>query len=153
MIDLGTGSGVLALAAREIFNAPLIVAVDIHECPAYSARRNLGSEPLVAVCRSASCISGFFDLAILNPPYLPIDPGSEGGCEGVEGLAWSGGGGVMEELIRASAGLASEVIAVYSSLSPVNPVALLEKLGFNTRILASKRFFMESLEVVHAWTP
>ena len=45
--------------------------------------------------------------------------------------------------------LAREIIVVYSSLSPVNPLELALKWGLTAKILGEEAFFMEKLRV--AW--
>lgn len=57
----------------------------------------------------------------------------------------------MRGMLEAAGRLAREVLAVYSSLSGVTPQEVLGAMGFASRVLASERFFMERLEVVHAW--
>ncbi|MCE4604203.1 MAG: class I SAM-dependent methyltransferase [Aeropyrum sp.] len=150
IIDLGSGSGVLALAAYKIFRPRIIAAVEAHRCPAVSSRLSLPSHLLVAICPSASCLKSVFDLAIVNPPYLPERPPRGDECGEVLARSWAGEG-VMEGMLGAAAGLAREVLAVYSSLSPIGVPEFFRRLGFSFRVLASRRFFMESVEVGHAW--
>ncbi|GBF08523.1 putative methyltransferase [Aeropyrum pernix] len=151
-LDLGTGSGALALGAVEILGVERVAAVDAYPCPALAARATLPPQALVAVCPYASCLKGGFDIALVNPPYLPEKPPPPGGqgCSPTLSEAWAGEG-VMRGMLEAAGRLAGEVLAVYSSLSSVTPQEVLGAMGFSTRILASERFFMERLEVVHAW--
>ena len=151
VVDLGTGSGVLALAARMILGASRVVAVDSMYCPAISARENLPPDIMVVVCPYASCIRRSWDLAIVNPPYLPEAPPELNVWRCAPEAGWAGGEGVMEALIRSAARLAREVLVVSSTLSPIRITELLGELGFETELLASKPFFMERVEVYWGW--
>ncbi|MCE4611590.1 MAG: 50S ribosomal protein L11 methyltransferase [Desulfurococcales archaeon] len=151
VIDVGAGSGILALAARRILRARRVAAVDAMICPATSARENLPPDVMVVVCPYASCIRGPWDLAVVNPPYLPEHPPRASVWDCSLEAGWAGGGGVMESLIRSVARLAREVLAVSSTLSPVRLPSLLSRLGFNVELLASRPFFMERVEVYWGW--
>ena len=75
LLDLGTGSGCLALALlRELPNA-LAVAVDRSAQALHLARRNavaLGLEPRLHLAAAdwASALNGPFDIVVANPPYV-----------------------------------------------------------------------------------
>jgi release factor glutamine methyltransferase len=150
-VDIGSGSGALALAAREILGARRLAAVEYSLCAAQASRQTLPPDAVVAVCPFASCLRGPWDLAVVNPPYLPEKPVKASPWECSAELWWAGGSGVMEGMIRAAARLSRRVIAVQSTLSPVSASDILKSLGFNVRILAAESFFMERLEVVWAW--
>jgi release factor glutamine methyltransferase len=150
ILDVGTGTGLLALAAFRLFKPSSLAAVDVSPCSLESASRNLPGEALLARCDGASCIEGYWDLAIVNPPYLPLPSVREPfTCKEMVEASWSGGG-VFERLIRESASRAGEILVVYSSLSPAVAEDLLEPLGFEARRLDRRSFFMEELYVVHA---
>ena len=151
IVDIGTGSGVLALEAKTLLGAKRVVAVDSMICPALSARDNLPSSIMVAVCPYASCIRGSWDLAVVNPPYLPEDPPEFNVWSCAKEAGWAGGKGVMEALIKSAIRLASEVLVVSSTLSPIKTPDLLRSLGFKAELLAFKSFFMERIEVYWGW--
>ncbi len=150
VIDIGSGSGVLALAAQKLLGATRLAAVDASFCAALSAKANLGARHLVAVCPNAACIRGRWDLAIVNPPYLDEEPGhvSPWNCEH---KLWWAGRGLMEAMVSAGASLAREVLVASSTLSPVDPKVILASKGLRVEVLASRSFFMERLEAVWAW--
>ncbi|MCE4613769.1 MAG: 50S ribosomal protein L11 methyltransferase [Desulfurococcales archaeon] len=151
IVDIGTGSGVLALVAYLLFKPRRLVAVDISPCSVLSARINLAGEVIVSRCYGASCLSGSWDLAVVNPPYLPLPAIKEPyTCREMLEASWSGLG-VYEKLLHEASRLAREVLAIHSSLYPTSPEAVLVSRGFEYRILASAVFFMEKLVVIHAY--
>ncbi len=151
VLDLGSGSGILALAAMRLLGASRVAAVEAYLCPAIASRETLGDGALVAVCPYASCLRGGWDLAVVNPPYLPEDPGGARGPCAPPSSWWAGSAGVMEGMLRAAASLSGEVLAVYSTLSPVDAERLLASMGFRVEVLAEEAFFMERLRVAWAW--
>ncbi|GEM_PF-335328 len=150
VVDVGTGTGVLALAAFKLFRPSRLAAVDVSPCSLESASLNLPREALIARCNGLTCIRGSWDLAIVNPPYLPLSSVDEPyTCEEMVEASWSGLG-VFEGLIKGVASRARELLVAYSSLSPTRAESVLGPLGFRTRILGRERFFMEEIYVVHA---
>lgn len=153
VLDLGTGSGVLAVAAHRIFRPRLVAAVDSSWCAAESAARNLPPGSLVAVCRDARCLGGSWDLVIVNPPYLPEEPPEPPlDCGGMLEASWRGLG-VAESMVGAAAGLGREVLVVYSSLTRPSPAEVLRGLGFRVEVLARRAFFMEEIVVARGVAP
>ena len=78
VLDLGTGSGCLLLAALHEFPAAFGVGVDCAEGAAALARRNaamLGMQARAAfVCADwGAALAGRFELVLANPPYIPTD--------------------------------------------------------------------------------
>ena len=69
VLDVGTGSGIQALAALE--NTKEVLAVDIsEEVVEYCKKKNIN----VIQSDLFEKIEGKFDWIIFNPPYLPEDP-------------------------------------------------------------------------------
>ncbi|MEE9594994.1 MAG: HemK2/MTQ2 family protein methyltransferase [Candidatus Hydrothermarchaeales archaeon] len=156
VLEIGTGTGILALicAAR----AKRVVAVDIGSeavmCARQNARRN-GIEnvdvirgDLFGAIRKAP----LFDLIIFNPPYLPEDGG-----DGAESLAWSGGEDGRRVIDRFLVQFrdylkdGGRILTIGSSLSDYEgTINMLEELGFETRVLAKKKFFFEELALIEA---
>ncbi|MCX8196461.1 MAG: 50S ribosomal protein L11 methyltransferase [Acidilobaceae archaeon] len=144
IVDVGTGSGALALFAYMAFRPPLVLATDISPFAVSVARQNLPPEVHVVRC-SGLCSTRGWELAILNPPYLP-EKREEDGCSGWLSAAWAGEG-AMEELVQEALSGASEVLLVYSSLSPFKP----ELEGIRRLRLASNKFFFEELYAELIW--
>lgn len=82
MVDVGTGTGAIALALAQHLPAVEMHAVDLSEGALAVARDNaerLGlshrivfqESDLLAVFRSGGAIGGLFDAVISNPPYVP----------------------------------------------------------------------------------
>lgn len=140
--EVGTGTGAIAIAAYRTFRPSLLLATDISPYAVRIARRNLPPEVQVVRCHGL-CSPGPWDLAIMNPPYLPVGR-EEDGCEGWLSAAWAGEG-VMEELVKEALSSSRELLLVYSSLSPYKP------LGLNSIRLGSERYFFEELVVELIW--
>jgi len=148
IVDLGTGTGILALAAYELFNPDVLLAIDISPYAVRNARCNLPPEAHIVQSNGLGFLNTTWDLVVLNPPYLPLEPESQRGtCDWWLDVSWSGGGGVMERLIGDSITGGREVLLVYSTLSPFRVEDLVE--GAHVEVLGSQRFFFEELRVLH----
>ena len=122
--DLGSGTGVLGLAASLVYGA-WIVATDVNPWAVEATRRTIGGRGVVLRCHWASCLSQGFDLAIANPPYLPV-----------------------EEACREAARIASRAIIVYSSLTGWDPGGCFERAGLRIVGRLTESYFMEELVAV-----
>ena len=150
ILDIGTGSGILALAAAKLFNPAILVAIDVNPYAVEAARMTLNGLGLVARCDSTSCLRPgmLWDLVLLNPPYLPVEDSSSG-CSGFRELAWSGGS-LLPRLCRESASIARSMLVVYSSLSPIDVEGCLKARGFRIKYSVWQDFFMERLRALYA---
>ncbi|ESQ23657.1 MAG: Methyltransferase small domain [uncultured Acidilobus sp. MG] len=141
VLDLGSGTGVLAAVARALFNPSLVAAVDLSPYAARATRLTLGPDALVAQCNGGRCLRGRWDLVILNPPYLPAGANEVKACEGLLDMAWSEETG-HEILCRAAGDLGSWVVIVRSSLSALDVDSCLTSMGFSKVATLSNRAFM-----------
>jgi release factor glutamine methyltransferase len=78
VLDLGTGTGCLLLAALSVFPAAFGIGVDRQPAAALLARRNAASAGLAGrsafLCGDwAAALSAQFDLILCNPPYIRHD--------------------------------------------------------------------------------
>ena len=120
VLDMGTGSGVLAIAMASIRRVERVVAVDIDRDAVEVARKRVEDS---GVSRRIEFLVGDlfegldderFDWIIFNPPYLP----SEGAADEV---SWSGGEIGREVIMRFLGGArehlnpSGAILMVYSS--------------------------------------
>lgn len=150
MVDIGTGSGALAVEAARLFPGSLVVATDVnpHAVRAAAARvaaEGLPGRVLVAECDGAGCV-GSFDLAVANLPYLPVDV-EDDGCDGYLSMAWAAGprGERAIHLCLEASRASLYAVLVYSSLTPVDVRGCLESRGFEVAFTLSRRLFFEEL--------
>lgn len=142
VLDVGTGSGIQALTAKEA--GAEVLATDINP-EAVKATKKLGIKAVC--CDLLAGVKGKFDLIIFNPPYLPSDGRTDdirwsGGYEGIEVI--------MEFFKQAKDHLKDngKILFVFSSHSNQTKLKrFLERLGFELEILAKKRIFFEEILV------
>ncbi len=147
VLDLGSGTGVLALVARALFRPNLVAAVDLSPYAVEVSRVTLGTDAAILQCSAASCLRGAWDLVIVNPPYLPSRPGEVEACGGYLDLAWSEEAG-HEAMCAAAGRLGQSVLIVRSSLSDLDVDSCLRYLGHEKVLEASRReLFFERLWV------
>jgi release factor glutamine methyltransferase len=78
IVDLGTGSGAIAIALARVWPASSFVAVDLSPEALFVARENAVQNGVAERIRFAcsdwfSGVSGSFDLIVANPPYVSTD--------------------------------------------------------------------------------
>lgn len=110
VIDLGTGSGVLAILTAVKKGAKRVVGVEIDSATADMARRSVKmnklDDKISIITGDVKCIkdlvrAGEFDKAICNPPYFSADDGF--GTEGVKATARKQGENTIDHFVKAGA--------------------------------------------------
>ncbi len=112
------------------------VGVEIDPVCAGAARANLEANGLgaagdVVVCDSAECLRSCFDLAVVNPPFLPV--------EGEPYYACGRDCSAARKMLSAAASRARRVLYAWSSLSGDPPLGC--------RVVASRRGFLDRVYV------
>ncbi|MEB2793618.1 MAG: methyltransferase [Caldisphaeraceae archaeon] len=144
IIDLGSGSGVLSLVAKKLFNPKILVSVDISPYAVYSTYRLLKGESLVLRCDAATCVNASFDLAIINPPYIPSTDRLAGSDRWLV-LSWQEG--KNHEKLCTSSKIAENVLILKSTLSSLDQDRCMKRIGYEKREkVLEKRLFMEIIE-------
>ncbi len=150
VVDIGTGSGILAVEAARLFPQAIVVATDVNPHAVLAALRRVKAEGLegrvaVAECDGAGCVESF-DLAVANLPYLPVDL-EDDGCNGYLSMAWAAGGRGERalHLCREAARARGYAVVVYSSLTPGDVKGCMETRGFRVAFILSRRLFFEEL--------
>lgn len=148
VLDMGTGSGIQAVAAASKDEVYRVVAVDIDPAAIEDARRRAVDASVSGKIefRVGDLFEGLggerFDWIVFNPPYLP----SEGGADEA---SWSGGRTGSEVIARFLSEAAAHlkpggtILLVYSSLTGVN----LERWrdSYCVEVLEELPFFFERL--------
>ena len=146
VLDVGTGSGILARRARELLPKAGVFALDIGKDAVKYARE---SSPGVHFILSdlLSGIRGKFDLVVFNPPYLPAciydkDPTTTGGPLGSE-TANRFISQLRDHLTPEGACL----LLISSQTNPGRVEPSLEKWGFCFEVVGSMNLFFETLYI------
>ena len=153
VLDMGTGSGVQAVAAALKEGVSTVTAADINPAALIEAERRGKAAGVLTKMRFALSdlfrgVEGCFDWIVFNPPYLP----SEGEPDEA---SWAGGGDggdiVRRFLVKARGHLkpGGGVLMIYSSLT-----GLSEKdfEGYVAEMLEELHLFYETLTCVR-FTP
>ena len=150
-LEIGVGSGYLTRCLCTNFN--FVIGTDVNFYSIVHAKNNtlLGNNNKLLICSDLGlALKVKFDLIISNPPYLPIDLEGEfvddtiyGGKEGIE---------MTIRLLNSVLPLLDEkgkILLLRSSLSNTKKMDnLIDELFYNARILARKKLFFESLEIL-----
>jgi len=150
VLDMGTGSGILAIAAAE--QADSVVGADINKKALDYARKKAANIDNIKFIYSDlfSKVKGKFDLIIFNPPYLPEMKGEDrwtkmqvsGGKKGYE---------LLEKFFsKASNYLAPDgkILVLFSTLTKVDKIhEILDNYTFNYQKLAEESLDFETLFV------
>ncbi len=144
VLDMGTGSGVQAIAAKENPDVGAVVAVDI-DPEAVAAARKAGVDAHRSDLFSA--VDGVFDTVVCNAPYLPDE-------RAAPDVALDGGPHGYEWTVRFLSGLADhlsrdgQAFLLVSSRTNFAVVerSLLER-GFSWEVVEKRRISFEELRV------
>ena len=143
-LDIGTGSGYLAKILLPNFDH--VVATDI-SYDSIKIAHTIIEDCICCNAADALCID--FDLVICNMPYLPSDKIADATVDGLhEGLE------VPLRIIKAAKNVLKKngkMIFLTSSLANYEKLLkLTESLGFQVKIVATKKIFFEELILVEA---
>ena len=149
VLDMGTGSGIQAVAAalkKEVFS---VTAVDVNPAALIEAERRGKMMRVLTKMRFTlsdlfDCVEGVFDWRTFNPPYLP----SEGEADEASWAGGLGGGEVIGRFLaeaRSHLKPGGSVLMVYSSLT-----GICEKdfEGYFVEVLEEHPIFYETLTCV-----
>lgn len=158
IIDIGSGTGILSLVALKM-GAKYVLAIDINPYAVQATKCTLqinGFEIFDVVrCESISCLRDIsrFEVALYNPPYLPIDVNDKE-CSNWLAFAWCGGPTGKETVINTlemlkSAGLPRKIVLVLSTLGDyLGVINKLFDLGYKVEHISSRRFFFEEIKLI-----
>lgn len=145
VLDVGTGSGILAEEALKSKRVSSVFAVDISkEAVDYVSSKGISAK----VSDLFSAVKGKFDTIIFNPPYLPLDENEDkesstittGGKSGYE---------LIEKFFKRVKNHLNEnglVLIVFSSLTNKRKVLdIMEKSGFKFKLIGKKKIPFEWL--------
>jgi methylase of polypeptide subunit release factors len=152
LLDLGTGSGLLAIAAARA-GATRVTAVDVNPAAVRSTirnvqERNLASQVEVLQSDMFQAVQGRrFDLIVTNPPYYrgtPTGPAEQAYYAGPN-LEW------LERLAReAHSHLKPEgaILMVLGETAPIEAIlALFNRHGWESRVVERKELLTEAITI------
>jgi release factor glutamine methyltransferase len=148
VLEIGTGSGIIASAAAKNPDVKSVLAVDVDEEAIEHCENYYSSNKLTfKVSDLFSEVEGKFDCIIFNPPYLPQDKGIKdralyGGKKGWEIL------GKFFAQAKDYLNKNGIILVVFSSLTGKKKVdEMIKEHGFNFKELERKHIFFEDLYV------
>ncbi|MBI2141957.1 methyltransferase [Candidatus Woesearchaeota archaeon] len=149
VLDMGTGSGLLAVEAAKLKSVKSVTATDISRAALKAAAANAKKEGvrISFVCSDlfVHVPEGKFDTIVFNPPYLPQDKGVSdkavyGGKKGYE---------TIERFFKSSSRYLSEsgrILLLFSSLTKKQKVdEIISGNCYDYEIFAEKPLFFEIL--------
>jgi len=159
ILEIGTGSGIAAIANAKANPGNEIIAVDLNpealECAKENAARNGVKNIAFVQSDLFGNVSGKFDAILFNPPYLPTS--EEERLDGDENRAYDGGAEGREATEKFLAQFGGHLrqdgalLIVQSSLSGAEETGQkLEAMGFKVEAVAEESFFFERLSLLRA---
>jgi len=149
VLDMATGSGVLAQAAASSREVKTVLAVDVDkESIAWAKKHNPDHKISYRASDFFSNVKGSFDTIICNPPYLPGEQGlkDQALVGGKRGYEW-----ISKFLQKAVHHLypGGQILMVYSSLSkPHQIMECVQALLLEGEQLDKKHIFFEDILVM-----
>jgi release factor glutamine methyltransferase len=142
ILDMGTGSGILAKTASKFLNPKNILAVDINP----EAVKKLEKEKFKTIQSDLfENIKEKFDLITFNAPYLPLDKREPKSSQTATTGGEKGDEISLKFLEKAKSYLNKngKILILISSLTPMDRIK-----KFNPKVVARKRIFMEELLIL-----
>jgi release factor glutamine methyltransferase len=158
-LDVGTGTGILALAAARA-GAASVIALDINPHAARTAADNAQTNGLddrvTALCSnllSAVAPRPLFDIILSNPPYFPGEPRDLADRAWHAGLDYRHVASLFDEA-RDRLAPNGRIYLVLSSHSDLDYFgALFGRAGFRARLVAKRWIVVESLLIYELHAP
>ena len=162
VLDMGTGSGIVGIAAAKKKGAGEVVCADVSEAALRAARANAKKNGVAKKIKFKksdlfSAVRGRFDTIVFNPPYLPTEPDEK---KFSDSHTWDGGKTgrriIDRFLAQFPAHLApgGTLLFLSSSLSGDDKtLRALKRMGFAAETVSSESFFFEKISVVKAEKP
>jgi release factor glutamine methyltransferase len=146
VLDMGTGSGIQAVAAALKDDVSTVTAVDVNPAALIEAERRGKTAGAHAKMRFTlsdlfDCVEGVFDWITFNPPYLP----SEGDGDEASWTGGVGGGEAIRRFLAEARGHlkpGGSVLMVYSSLTGLGEE---DFEGYRVEALGEQPLFYETL--------
>ena len=149
VLDMGTGTGILAKTAARNKKVKKVLAADIDEAAIAYCKNTIRSKKISFVVSNLfSNLKGTFDTIIFNPPYLPEHPDEDkdvaravsGGKKGYELIA------LFLNQTGKHLKTKGNILLLFSSLTNKGIVdKLIEDNSFVFEELDTQKFFMETL--------
>ncbi len=148
VLDMGTGSGILAIGAAEKDDVREVIAADVDEQAVSELRERKVKKIKIVLSDLFMNIGGSFDVIIFNPPYLPdeerdYDVALAGGKKGHE---------LIERFLHSAKDRLNNdgfILLVFSNMTGKEEVdAIIKKEGYLSELLESKSLaFFEKLYI------
>ncbi len=146
VLEIGTGTGILAIAATKKKNVKSVVAADVNEKALAAAAANAKKAKIKFIQSDLfKNIKGKFNTIIFNPPYLPQDKGVEdaaiyGGKKGHE---------TIERFLDGSPEHLTEngrILLLFSSLTKRDRIdEIIANNGYEYELFSQQSLFFEKL--------
>jgi release factor glutamine methyltransferase len=149
VLDIGTGSGILAEHAAGNSKVKSVLAVDINPDAVEHCIQNIRNKKIKFLHSNLfSNVKGKFDFIVFNPPYLPEgrdrvkDKALIGGRKGHE---------ILEKFFREAGKHLNphgRILIVFSSLTGKEKVdSIIKKCKFKAKLLEKRHIFFEDLYI------